>query len=195
MKENKKISVNTAASESEIEWNGIKINIKRILSFREMMEFVQSVVQLCFESETGSYIPEVKFFAIRAFMLEKYTDMDLPAEIEKKYKLIYSTDIAQTVMKHIDSVQFQEIVQAVDAKLDYITSANIEAQNKQMKAFYDSLERMETQFSDIFSGLDSNAIAKLMEEIIHKEPEDVKLIKADFVNKTAETSETEERLN
>ncbi len=195
MKDNKNIFKSISVPVSETEWNGIKIHIKRILSFREMMEFVQAAAQLCFESETGSFIPEVKGFAIKAFMLEKYTDMDLPAEIDKKYKLIYSTDIVQTVQKHIDGTQLQEIMNAVDAKLDYMANANIDAQNKQMKVFYDSLERMEAQLADLFSGLDRDALSKLMDEMIRKEPEDIKLIKADFVNKTAEISDTEERLN
>lgn len=84
---------------------------------------------------------------------------------------------------------------AVDAKLDYMANANIDAQNKQMKVFYDSLERMEAQLADLFNGLDRDALSKLMDEMIRKEPEDIKLIKADFVNKTAEISDTEERLN
>lgn len=195
MKDNKNIFKSISVPVSETEWNGIKFHIKRILSFREMMEFVQAAAQLCFESETGSFIPEVKGFAIKAFMLEKYTDMDLPAEIDKKYKLIYSTDIVQTVQKHIDGTQLQEIMNAVDAKLDYMANAKIDAQNKQMKVFYDSLERMEAQLADLFNGLDRDALSKLMDEMIRKEPEDIKLIKADFVNKTAEISDTEERLN
>lgn len=165
---------------SEIEWSGITVTVKRNLSFGEMMEFVESVVQLCFANDTNRYIPEIKDFAIKTLVLEKYTNINMPQNIEKRYEFVSFTDIVQNVLSKVDKIQFNEIVQAIDAKLEYMSNANIEAVNRQVTALYDTLQNLESQFTDMFSGLDSDSVTKLVNAITDNKLDEEKLMKAYF---------------
>lgn len=193
MKEIKKVSVNAFEKamkdnytpSSEIEWNGVTITVKRNLSFGEMMEFVESVVQLCFANETDRYIPEVKDFAIKTLILEKYANINMPQNIEKRYEFVYFTDVVQAILSKVDRIQFNEIVQAIDTKLEYISNANIEAVNRQVAALYDTLQALESQFSEMFSGLDSDSVTKLVNAITDNQLDEEKLMKAYFAESKA----------
>lgn len=193
MKEIKKVSVNAFEKamkdnytpSSEIEWNGVTITVKRNLSFGEMMEFVESVVQLCFANETDRYIPEVKDFAIKTLILEKYANINMPQNIEKRYEFVYFTDVVQAILSKVDRIQFNEIVQAIDTKLEYISNANIEAVNRQVTALYDTLQALESQFSEMFSGLDSDSVTKLVNAITDNQLDEEKLMKAYFAESKA----------
>lgn len=188
MKKIKKVSVNAFEKAmndnyvpfSEIEWNGITITVKRNLSFGEMMEFVESVVQLCFANDTDRYIPEVKDFAIKTLVLEKYTNINIPQSIEKRYEFVSFTDVVQAVLSNVDKMQFNEIVQAIDTKLEYMSNANIEAVNRQVTALYATLQELESQFSEMFSGLDRDSVTKLVNAIIDNQLDEEKLMKAYF---------------
>lgn len=188
MKEIKKVSVTAFEKAikdnytpySEIEWNGITVTVKRNLSFGEMMEFVESVVQLCFANDTDRYIPEVKDFAIKTLVLEKYTNINMPQNIKKRYEFVSFTDIVQNVLSKVDKIQFNEIVQAIDTKLEYMSNANIEAVNRQVTVLYDTLQNLESQFADMFSGLDSGSITQLVNAITDNQLDEEKLMKAYF---------------
>ena len=188
MEEIKKISVNAFEKAmndnyvpySEIEWNGITITVKRNLSFGEMMEFVESVAQLCFATDTDRYIPEVKDFAIKTLVLEKYTNIRMPQNIEKRYEFVSFTNVTQTVLSNVDKIQFNEIVNAIDTKLEYMSNANIEAVNRQVTALSDTLQNLESQFADLFSGLDSSSITQLVNAITDNQLDEEKLMKAYF---------------
>ncbi len=188
MKEIKKVSVNAFEKAmndnyvpyAEIEWNGITITVKRNLSFGEMMEFVESVVQLCFANDTDRYIPEVKDFAIKTLVLEKYTNINMPQNIEKRYEFVSFTDVVQAVLSNVDKMQFNEIVRAIDTKLEYMSNANIEAVNRQVTVLYTTLQELKSQFSEMFSGLDSDSVTKLVNAITDNQLDEEKLMKAYF---------------
>ena len=58
----------------ETEWHGIKIRVKSTLSLEEMMMFVKTVVDNCFDDE-NCYAPEVFDFVFNHELLRKYTDL------------------------------------------------------------------------------------------------------------------------
>lgn len=66
------------------QWYGIEVQIKKTLSFTEMMEFVNDVVLSCFQ-EDGGFVPEVMDFAIRSNILSKYANFSLPDKLEHRY--------------------------------------------------------------------------------------------------------------
>ena len=51
-------------------WNGINVVIKHVISLKEMLTFVDSVVKTCFSESDGMYMPEIKDFAIKKCILE-----------------------------------------------------------------------------------------------------------------------------
>ena len=58
-------------NEATIQWHEAEVRVKRTLSLKEMLSFVDEVVGSCFHDELG-YMPEVKDFAIKSSILTRY---------------------------------------------------------------------------------------------------------------------------
>lgn len=186
-KKTKKISVNafekvmkdTYAPVEEVEWNGLEIVIQKTLPLSEMLSFIENVVKSCFRRDSGEYEPGVKDFAIRTMVLEKYANFAMPQKLEYQYDLLYCTDAYITVCKYINAAQFEEILFAIDDKIDYMKQANIFAFKKQMNSFTAALENFEEQMGQF----DTADISKLLGTLSDSKIDEDKLVKAYIENK------------
>ena len=150
---------------STTEWNGLELMVKRTITLAETMEFVKFVTDICFADETNEYIPEVRDYAIKLFVLEHYTNLELPKETENKYAIIYQTDIIPTVLNMLDGQQFNDIIRAIDTKLDYMAESNIEAITKHMNEAMALIENFGKQFSELFDGVDQESMTKIVNSL------------------------------
>lgn len=160
-----------------LEWNGVEILVKRTLSFDEAMIFVKDVVQGCFASD-GEYIPEVKDFLVKNYVIESYTNVALPSNTSDRYSLIYKSELADFIIPHINQSQFKSIMNAVDEKLRNISQANMNLVNKKATELFESIESIEAQMSDIMSSIGSEDIAKLIGAISDGRLDEKKLVDA-----------------
>lgn len=169
MAKTKKISINafdkivkeTYTPTTTVEWHGQEIIVKRNLSFKEMMEFVDSVTKTCFTISTNTYMPEVKDFAVKSNILEKYANFTLPNNLEHRYELIYSSDAIETVLNYVSHQQFNELMASIDAKINNLAQSNIEAMNMQINELYTAFSNLQTQMEKMFAGIapdDFNAV-------------------------------------
>ena len=150
---------------STTEWNGLELMVRRTITLAETMEFVKFVTDICFADETNEYIPEVRDYAIKLFILEHYTNLELPKETENKYAIIYQTDIIPTVLNMLDGQQFNDIIRAIDTKLDYMAESNIEAITKHMNEAMALIENFGKQFSELFGGVDQESMTKIVDSL------------------------------
>ena len=195
MAKDKKISVNafekvmqTTYSPSEtFDWNGIEITVKRNLSLKEMLEFVDKVVKSCFTKSANTYMPEVKDFAIKSCILEKYANFNMPRNIDLQYDLIYCTDAVDHVLKYVNRAQFREILDSINSKINNIAQANISAVNKQMNELFSAFDRLQSKLEGIFSEVkteDIHAIAGAISDGVLNERNLVKAYMKESANKT-----------
>lgn len=187
----KKISINTfdkIAREiykptETFEWRGIEVTVRRTLSLKDTLEFVNNVVKACFSSEDGSYIPEVKDFAIKTCILEKYSNFSLPTNIEHKYELIYFTDVIEAIYKYINFQQFNEIIASINTKISHLADANIEAVNKQINGLYSAFESLQKQIENIFGGISQDDLTKVINTLGSNSFNEENIVKAYLSNK------------
>ena len=106
----------------EFEWMGIVAQAKDIILLQDMLEFVNDVVELCFDSE-GNYVPELYDFAIRREVVMKYTTIEMPNDAEMQYKILFATSLFDIVMEYVNKKQFNEMIRAIDRKLKYASDA------------------------------------------------------------------------
>lgn len=147
---------------STVTWNGLEITVKESLSFKEMILFVDGVVKGCFASDDGAYMPEVKDFVIKCSILEDYTNLTLPQGIERKYDIIYHSDIADVIMSKINASQYYEMIAAIDKRIDAIVNANVDNFNKQVNSMNDAIDRIEEQMKTSLDGVDLEALSKML---------------------------------
>lgn len=193
----KKISVNAlercvndgTQNTADVAWRDIMITVTKRLGISDMMKFVDSVVNLCF-SEDGTYLPEIKDFAVRCNVLEMYANFTLPSNIEKRYELVYACDAYATIMGAVDRSQLDVILAAIDDKIDNRAQANIEAINRQMNELYASFEDLQNRISGVFDGIDRNMVSQLIEALSGKELDEEKLMNA-YLKDKKDTAETD----
>lgn len=184
---NNRISINafekamnkTYAPLDTVVWNDLELKIKRTISLKDVMDIVNNVTGLCF-ADDGTFIPEVKDIALKAGIIEKYTNLALPRNIEFKYKLIYCTDVFNVVTTHINPQQFKELLYAVERKLDYEAKTNIAKFNKQMEKLLDAFESVEHQLASVFKGVDDKSMVELIDAIKDGKIDEQKLVQSYF---------------
>lgn len=186
MAKTKKISINamdkvvkdTYIPTTIINWNGLEVVVKHNLSFTEVLEFVDSVTKTCFSSDTGTYMPEVKDFAVKSNILERYANFTLPNNLEHRYEIIYHTNIIETVLGAVNHQQFNEMMVAIDAKIKNIAQANIENINKQMSELYTAFDNLQKSLEKIFDGVNTEDVVSLMKTMTEGSLDESKIIEA-----------------
>lgn len=147
-----------------VEWNELDIDIFRTLSFTQMLKFVKSIVDLCFD-ENEEYLPEIKDFATKRAVIESYTNIALPQNVEKCYEILFVSDIVQFIVQHIDEEQFYGMMAAVDEKIKYRVRNNIDKTNTMISDAAAKLESMERDIESVLSGVDGDSVGKMINAI------------------------------
>ena len=121
------------------------------------------------------------------FLIQHYTNIDLPDSLEERNKFIYETDIVQTVLNFVNPYQFNEIIRAIDLKIDYMADANIEAINKKMDELYMSFEELSNSLETVFGGINEDSMVDLVNAIKDGRLDEGKLVEAYFDTKGKQT--------
>lgn len=173
-----------------LDWNGVEVVVKKNLSLKEMLEFVDSVVKSCFTKDTNTYLPEIKDFVIRICILEKYANFTMPSNTELKYALVYQTDAVEQVIARVNPVQLNSIRCAIDKKIDNIAQANIEAVDRQMNELYNAFGDLQDKLANLFSGVSSEDVRAVTSALAKGTLDEGKLVKA-YIDQTAEPHSVE----
>lgn len=189
----KRISVNafekamkdTYTPVETFDWNGIEVTVKKCLGLKEMMEFVDSVVKSCFADNTGEYIPEIKDFATKVCILEKYANFTMPSNVESQYALIYQTDAVERVLGYVNPQQFNEVCVAIAKKVEHRAQADIEASRKELNRMIDSIDVLQEQMSALFAGVSADDIKAVAQAVDGGALDEHKIVRA-YIDETGD---------
>lgn len=181
----KRISVNAMdeilneyeATES-IEWKGLDVVITKNLSLEDMLAFADSVVKSCFDQSTGAYMPEVKDFAIRINVMERYANFTMPSKAERQYDVVMRSGAYEMILEHINMAQFYELMHAIDAKLQNAADANVQMVFRQFNDVVTSFESLQEKVGSLFAGVDAADIGKLMNAMSEHGVSEEKVVQA-----------------
>lgn len=184
-KKEKRISINALEKiakeqfpESVTEqWFDIEVTIKRSLPLKEMLAFVQEVVDACFTTD-GTFVPEIMDFATKSGILTHYANFTLPDNLEKQYWLIYSTGAVDMVCQHINMVQLQEMIGGINRKIDHMCDTDIVATKAKLNDLYEAFVKMGTEVSDLFSGVNAEELQKMVGALGGTELNEEKIVSA-----------------
>lgn len=180
-----RISINTMDDIMEryentevVQWNGMDVTITNTISLEEMIAFVDNVVKSCFDQTTGAYMPEIKDFAIRCNVMERYANFTLPRRIERKYDMVMRSGAFEMILNHVNAAQFNDMMRAIDAKLQNIAEANTQMVFRKFDDVVASFENLQNKVGSMFEGVDSADIGKLVSAISENGVSEEKVVKA-----------------
>ena len=153
---------NTYAASETVEWNGVEVTIKRSLSMTDMLNFVDSVVESCFDSQTDEYRPEAKDFAVRVNVMTRYANFALPEKnVEHQYELAICSGAVEMILERINGAQFNEMMRAIDSKIQNRASANVHVMTRKFDDVVESFRHLQNDINKAFSGLTPEDMATL----------------------------------
>lgn len=186
----KRISVNAMdeilkryANTETVQWNGLEVVITKTLSLEEMMAFADSVVKSCFDQESGAYMPEIKDFAIRSNVMERYANFTLPSKVEHQYDMVMRSGAFEMILNYVNAAQFNDLMRAIEAKLQNAADANVQMVFRQLNDVVASCEGLQEKVDSMFAGVDPADIVKLMSSVSENGVSEEKLVKAYMAQK------------
>lgn len=172
-----------------VEWNGLEVIIQKTLSMDDMLNFVDSVVQTCFDAQTGEYRPEAKDFAMRVNIMTRYANFALPERnVAHQYDIVVRSGAADMILDHINTAQFYEMNRAIDAKIEHKASANIQVLNKKFDEVVTEFENLQDKMTTMFAGVSSDDMKKLTESLANGNFSEEKIVEAMMSKKDTEIS-------
>jgi len=185
VKASKKVSINAVdsvirehfSSAISQDWHGVEINIRRTLPFKDMMSFVNEVVDSCFDKDSG-YLPEVLDFALKSSVILRYTNVSLPDNLEHRYSVLYDSDLVELVYLSINTAQLDEMVAAINRKIDYLCETNISAVVRRADELVSSFEELQKSAKDLFDGVSREDITRLIGAIGDEGLREEKIVEA-----------------
>lgn len=136
---------------TEIDWYGNNLVVKESLSLAEMFSFVDGVVNGCFNQETYDYMPEAKDFVLQASVVEYYSNVKLPENLDRKYAILYRTDLVQTILENVNRGQFDEMVHAINCKVKSIADTNTAKLAKMLTEIGENISTILGKYSETYS--------------------------------------------
>lgn len=162
-----------------VEWNGLEVVIKKNLSMDDMLSFVDSVVQSCFDTNTGEYRPEAKDFAMRVNIMTRYANFALPERnVAHQYDLVTRTGAVDMILGYVNSSQFYELSRAIDMKIEHKAAANIQMLTKKFDDVISEFENLQVKMSSMFTGVSSDDMRKIAETLANGNFSEEKIVEA-----------------
>lgn len=165
-------------SEETIDYYGEELVVKNTIPFEIFCIIVRKVSDICFNKDTGEYMPENLDYAVRLCVIDSYTNVDLPESTEEKYQLIYRTDIWETVMPYINREQFNSLVSAIRNAIDVRNEANRALFDRDINLVLEQINSLGEQVNGMFANITEDDMKALVNAIGNGGIDEGKIVKA-----------------
>lgn len=173
-----KIMAELDPNEKVVEWHGLEVRIKKMLSLTDMMSFVRDVTSSCFAKDTHEFIPEIRDFAIRMNVMEMYANFKLPTNLVKRYDVVMRSGAFEMIMEHIDAAQYCSIIGAIDKKIANMAEANVEMVHAKLNDLILNFNKLYETLNSVYSGVTQEDIKNIAEAFKGSKFTDEGLVKA-----------------
>ena len=165
-------------NEQHIDYYGNDLVVKWALPFYIVKALVASIADSCFDNETGVYTPENKDFAVRLCVVGAYTNVDIPADPEEQYTLLYGTDLIRYVFSAINPDQLDVIMKSVDERCKDRFDARRNAMEREFELFMDGAKQLLDSVAGLFDGVSQDDMKKMIGAIGENGIDEEKIVKA-----------------
>ena len=153
-------------SVNEIKWRGLTIEVSERVGYADMVGLITQVSEAVF-GEDGAFHPEAEEFAIRLAVIALYTNLTIPANIEKRYDMAFGTDVYDKIEEAIDPIQIKMIRDAVERRVGMRARAGVENVVRQAAEVSDAILQLKDKLDDQFSALLGDIEPEEMNRILH----------------------------
>lgn len=100
----------------DVNWHGVIIKVKYMLDMDEEHMLIQSIMNCCMTND-GNFVPELLDISIRANIVKTYSSVELPEDISEQHKLLYYSDLFDTIVNNVNKNQTEHILKLVELRI------------------------------------------------------------------------------
>lgn len=163
------------------EWCGIPVTITKTIPLADVMAIVATVTNNCF-TDDGSYLPEATQALIDCSIVEYYTNISLPKSLVARYELVQKSHILDLILQEINTNQYNDIIIATHAKIDYLRDVNVSEFKKAVEQMSTGLNEIRDTVINSLNGLTADDIRKVIEVFSDSSSIEEKAVRA-YINK------------
>lgn len=158
---------------------GYEFQIRPLLSLKDMMEFVETAVDMCFRDSDGSYMPEIRDFAIMRNLVKYYSNLDLPGDVSECYEaLCVGADFLNAIVNTIDQRQYHMILEAISDKIDNIVQARVSSAAIEMNNLMGAFADVSKQLEGFLGSVDEKTVRDMAKALLDGKIDEKKLVEA-----------------
>lgn len=171
-------------------WNGIEIEVKKVLSVKDMLDYIDFVSKSCF-SEDGEYTPQLKGYAQKKMTILKYTNIQFSKDIDETFTLIYGTTLVRDIVSIISKDQYLDMNNAVSRIVEYTINNNTKKFEADVEKIVNSMAEMNNDLGSLFGDVKSEDVKNLFTAVKNGQIDEEALVNAYIKNmKRIDTSGT-----
>lgn len=156
-----------------------EVKVKCSLSLGDVVAIVNEVYDAAFTEDTEEYVPEIASLILKACVINYYADIDVPDDAEEGYAFVINTDI-KTILTYVNANQWADIESAITNKINHKLRMQESAAAMQLNQLVNQLVNKIDDFTSanqqLFDGVDSEQMARLVESLSHIDNIDEKKI-------------------
>ncbi len=118
------------------------IAVQKTLSFKQALSFIKNTTAMVVDAEMGEYMPEIFDFALKLNVIMSYADIPVPKDLEKAYKVVYESNLYDSVMDVINGEQYYILEDAVSDRVQYLRDTLVSGAAIQVNAMIKKMEDM-----------------------------------------------------
>lgn len=140
-----------------IQWHGLDIEVKKCLDFGDAISFSNHICDLCFV-ERGEYVPEMFDFALRSCVIEYYTNVEATNDLEKRYKIVYETDLFDVVRNNVLKPQYFALTDCARERVDRRLAIDENDIKARLTDIADKFDALADEIASVYKDVDSDTL-------------------------------------
>lgn len=140
-----------------VDFHGQALVVQRMIAPDRMFELVQQISDGCF-APNGTYMPEVFDLLLRAGIVDEYSNVRLPENSEHISRILYGTDLYETVIAHISSGQYNAVYDAIWERINARNNMNRALFESEIQQAVTGLQNMTEQLAQLFGDVSTDDI-------------------------------------
>lgn len=147
-----------------VKFQDADIRVKYALSFDEVLSFVSATADSCFTTD-GDYVPQAKKFAFMANIIDYYTDVQMPDNLNDRYALAVLSGLYDVVVNEIDDRQLDSLYDSVERLVENTLANNVGSVRDEIATAAATLKTISQTFNQMLNEVSSDTMQNVIDAL------------------------------
>lgn len=160
-----------------VDWNGKKLKVKYAITPGDIFDIATRVTDAAF-SKDDVYTPELASLLAKCLIIDKFTNIEIPADMDDGGYLVYETDLFDIVRENASDEQLGDIYDIIEKKINYELHTRIKKVEDEIVLLEQTLDEVQGAFSTMLDGVSKEDFDKLIDVMANGKIDEEKLVDA-----------------